>query len=339
MTGDKNAVDVHMTLDNSADNDPCRKGDKSDSTSESVPNPSTSMHVKKPVWLKVHQPGGEAYTRVKRTLSSLKLHTVCDEARCPNVAHCWGQGTATLMMLGRVCTRGCRFCAVTSGHPDAPDDSEPQHIASAVAQLGLRYVVLTMVTRDDLPDGGAGHVAKTVRALRQVDGLLIEVLVSDFQGNSVLVDTVLEAAPDVFGHNVEVVRRLSSVVRDRRCSYERSLQVLEHASKDGSSLIKSGVMLGFGESDDEVRQCLCDLRRAGVDIVTIGQYLQPSPVHLAIDRYVTPEQFEGFREFGQKQGIRFVASGPLVRSSYGAAQVFDKTYALRFGDRARRATT
>lgn len=282
-----------------------------------------SVVEKKPAWLKVVAPGGANYTRIKSTLSSLRLHTVCQEAHCPNVGECWGEGTATVMILGDVCTRGCRFCAVTSGHPSQVDESEPENVARAVEELGLRYVVLTMVNRDDLPDGGAGHVARTVRCLHRVRGLLVEALVGDFQGRDRDVDVVLESEPDVFAHNVEVVRRLTRHVRDVRCDYDRSLEVLARAKGRGGALLtKSSVMVGAGETDDEVEACLSDLRGVGVDIVTLGQYLRPSSRHMPVDRYVTPAVFDGYRRLGEGMGFRFVASGPLVRSSYRAAEAF-----------------
>jgi lipoic acid synthetase len=282
-----------------------------------------SVVEKKPAWLKVVAPGGANYTRIKSTLSSLRLHTVCQEAHCPNVGECWGEGTATVMILGDVCTRGCRFCAVASGHPSQVDESEPENVARAVEELGLRYVVLTMVNRDDLPDGGAGHVARTVRCLRRVRGLLVEALVGDFQGRERDVDVVLESEPDVFAHNVEVVRRLTRNVRDVRCDYDRSLAVLARAKERGEKLlIKSSVMVGAGETDDEVEACLSDLRGVGVDIVTLGQYLRPSSKHMPVERYVSPEVFEGYRRAGEAMGFLFVASGPLVRSSYRAAEAF-----------------
>jgi len=283
-----------------------------------------SKPERKPAWLKVAAPGGEVYTRVKSTIASLRLHTVCQEARCPNVGECWGAGTATVMLLGDTCTRGCRFCAVSSGHPAEPDASEPAAVADAVRELGLRYVVLTMVSRDDLPDGGAAHVAETIRRLHeQSPGLLVEALVGDFGGRNADIATVLDAGPDVFAHNVEVVRRITRQVRDARCTYEGSLQVLRIArQRAANKLVKSSVMVGAGETDDEVFETLNDLRAVGVDIVTVGQYLRPSGKHLPVARYVTPEQFERYERWGRAIGFEFVASGPLVRSSYRAAEAF-----------------
>ena len=286
---------------------------------------TVSPHLgRKPPWLKVVAPGGEGYTRIKATLARLRLHTVCEEAHCPNVGECWREGTATVMVLGDVCTRGCRFCAVTAGHPSAPDADEPRHVADAVGALGLRYVVLTMVNRDDLADGGAAHVAETVRALHELGGdLLVEALVGDFQGHESSIDLVLDARPDVFAHNVEVVRRITSRVRDARCEYDRSLAVLRYAKDHAPErLTKSSLMLGAGETDAEVLESLHDLRAAKVDIVTLGQYLRPSVRHMQVERYVEPERFEALRVAGMELGFRYVASGPLVRSSYRAAEAF-----------------
>ncbi|HMA97693.1 MAG TPA: lipoyl synthase, partial [Polyangiaceae bacterium] len=226
---------------------------------------------RKPAWLKVRAPGGENYTRIKSTLRGLQLHTVCEEARCPNVGECWSKGTATVMILGDTCTRGCRFCAVSKGNPrGAVDVREPSNVALAVARLGLRYVVLTMVDRDDLADGGAEHVAQTVRALHGVQpGLLVETLVGDFAGRTEDVATVLTSEPDVFAHNIEVVRRLTRKMRDQRCGYERSLDVLRSAKQLGRSrYVKSSLMVGIGETDDEILEAMNDLRANGVDIVT-----------------------------------------------------------------------
>ena len=283
-----------------------------------------SPRERKPDWLKVIAPGGAEYTRVKSTLSSLKLHTVCQEAHCPNVGECWGQGTATVMLLGDICTRGCRFCAVHKGHPAAVDPTEPESVARGVRELGLKYVVLTMVNRDDLPDGGAAHVADTVRRLHELSPeLLVEALVGDFQGDEPRIDTVLQSRPDVFAHNVEVVRRITLHVRDIRCTYERSLDVLRYAKKAAPDrFVKSSVMVGAGETDAEVGETLRDLRDAGVDIVTLGQYLRPSEKHLEVDRYVEPSRFAAWKELALGMGFEFAASGPLVRSSYRAAEAF-----------------
>jgi lipoic acid synthetase len=292
----------------------------------------SSRFAPKPEWLKVRAPGGERYHDLKRTLRELDLHTVCEEARCPNVGECWRQGTATVMLLGDVCTRGCRFCAVTTGDPrGAVDVREPEHVARAIAKLELQYVVLTMVDRDDLLDGGASHVGRTVTRLRELrPDLLVETLVGDFHGRLGDVDTVAAAGPDVFAHNVEVVERLQRKVRDARCSYAQSLAVLRRAKEApcdapsalGRRLTKSSIMVGVGETDEEVVQTMRDLREAGVDVVTIGQYLRPSPKYLEVARYVEPAAFEAFEREALAMGFLYAASGPLVRSSYRAAEVF-----------------
>jgi lipoic acid synthetase len=279
----------------------------------------------KPEWLKVRAPFGPSYTHLKETFRALDLHTVCEEARCPNVGECWGEGTATIMLLGDTCTRGCRFCAVTTGSPrGAVDGREPEHVARALAQLGLQYVVMTMVDRDDLLDGGASHVAKTVVRLKELrPDMLVETLVGDFQGHLDYVDVTVDAKPDVWAHNIEVVARLQRTIRDVRCSYEQSLRVLQRAKeRDPSRITKSSVMVGIGETDDEVTETMRDLRAANVDILTIGQYLRPSPKHADVDRYVHPTLFARWAEEGRAMGFSYVASGPLVRSSYKAAEAF-----------------
>ncbi len=279
----------------------------------------------KPAWLKVRAPGGENFTHLKETFRKLDLHTVCEEARCPNVGECWSEGTATIMLLGDTCTRGCRFCAVTTGNPrGAVDGREPEHTARALSKLGLQYVVITMVDRDDLLDGGASHVAKTVSRLKELrPDMLVETLLGDFQGHLDYVDITVDAKPDVWAHNVEVVKRLQRTIRDVRCSYEQSLRVLRRAKeRDPERITKSSIMVGIGETDDEVLETMRDLRDANVDIVTLGQYLRPSPKHTAVDRFVHPDTFAHFAEEGTKMGFKYVASGPLVRSSYKAAEAF-----------------
>ncbi|MCC6647256.1 MAG: lipoyl synthase [Polyangiaceae bacterium] len=281
--------------------------------------------TQKPPWLRVRAPGGESYQRLKGTFRSLDLHTVCEEARCPNVGECWREGTATVMLLGDTCTRGCRFCAVTTGNPrGAVDGREPEHVARAIASMDLQYVVLTMVDRDDLLDGGAGHVARTIRKIRELrPDLLVEALVGDFQGRLAYVDEVVESAPAVFAHNIEVVRRLTRTVRDVRCSYDQSLAVLRRA-KDAAPerLTKSSIMVGIGETDDEVDETLRDLRAAGVDVVTIGQYLRPTPKHHEVARFVAPAVFDAWAARARELGFLYAACGPLVRSSYKAAEVW-----------------
>jgi lipoic acid synthetase len=284
-----------------------------------------SRFAPKPAWLKVRAPGGERYNALKETFRSLDLHTVCEEARCPNVGECWSEGTATVMLLGDTCTRGCRFCAVTTGQPrGAVDVREPEHVARALSRMPLRYVVMTMVDRDDLLDGGASHMARTVRRLRELrPEMLLETLVGDFGGHLADVDTTVDAGPNVWAHNVEVVRRLQRTIRDVRCSYEQSLGVLRRAKERAPGMLtKSSLMVGIGETDDEVLEAMRDLRDAGVDVVTVGQYLRPSPKHAPVDRFVEPARFDAFAREGKAMGFAFVASGPLVRSSYKAAEVF-----------------
>jgi lipoic acid synthetase len=288
----------------------------------------------KPPWLKVRAPGGESYTNLKSTFRALDLHTVCEEARCPNVGECWSEGTATVMLLGDVCTRGCRFCAVTSGDPrGATDVREPEHVARAIAGMGLQYVVLTMVDRDDLLDGGASPVARTVTRLRELrPDILIETLLGDFGGHLDYVDTTVDARPDVWAHNIEVVERLQRTIRDVRCSYDTSLRVLRRVKdRDPSRITKSSIMVGIGERDDEVIRTMNDLRSAGVDLVTLGQYLRPTPKHAEVERYVTPDTFDAYAKEARAIGFSYVASGPLVRSSYKAAEVFVHSV-LRPGD-------
>jgi lipoic acid synthetase len=294
----------------------------------SIPNRpavSRSPREPKPAWLKVRAPGGESYARLKQTLRRLDLNTVCEEARCPNIGECWGAGTATVMLLGHTCTRGCRFCAVTTGNPrGAVDPREPEHVARALASLDLNYVVLTMVDRDDLLDGGAAQVAQAVTALkRRRPDMLVETLVGDFGGRNADIDSILDAKPDVFAHNIEVVRRLTPSIRDQRCSYDLSLRVLRYAKERAPALfVKSSVMVGIGEQDSEVLETLCELSSAGVDIVTLGQYLRPTPKHAAVSRYVEPSKFDEFLRHAEALGFAYVASGPLVRSSYHAAEAF-----------------
>lgn len=278
----------------------------------------------KPPWLKVRAPGGPRYADLKETFRALDLHTVCEEARCPNLGECWSEGTATVMLLGDVCTRGCRFCAVATGQPrGAVDVREPEHVARALSRMPLQYVVMTMVDRDDLLDGGASHVAKTVTRLKELrPDMLVETLVGDFGGHLDAVDTTVDARPDVWAHNIEVVRRLQRTVRDARCGYDQSVRVLGRAKERGQPITKSSIMVGIGESDDEVIETMADLRGVGVDVITIGQYLRPTPRHAPVVRYVDPEQFDAFAREGKAMGFSYVASGPLVRSSYKAAEVF-----------------
>ena len=279
----------------------------------------------KPPWLKVRLPTGENVERLRGMFKRLELATVCQEARCPNLGECWREGTATIMILGDTCTRGCRFCAVTSGNPGGVVDArEPEHVGQALGAMNLAYVVLTMVDRDDIADGGAAHVAKTVRKVRQYSAdTLVEVLVGDFAGKQADVETVVaKGRPDVFAHNVEVVPSLQRSMRDARCSWDRSEQVLRWAKAAGANVSKTSLMVGCGESEADMHEAMTRLREAGVDVLTIGQYLQPTPKHAPIVRYVDPEQFLAYKAFADELGFAYVASGPLVRSSYRAAEAF-----------------
>ena len=279
---------------------------------------------RKPSWLRIGLTPAAVSSELKGMLQRTRLHTVCEEAKCPNIGECWERRTMTIMILGGVCTRVCQFCSVDTGNPKGwLDPEEPANVAAAVAELGLRYVVLTSVDRDDIPDGGAAHFGNVVQAIRSADpDIRVETLTPDFRGDTTSVDTVLASGPDVFAHNLETVRRLTPGVRDPRATYDQSLAVLNHAALSSSALVKSSLMLGLGENGAEIREAMDDLVAAGVTILTLGQYLRPTRRHLPVDRYVTPEQFDAYRETGFTAGFREVFSGPLVRSSYRAEQVF-----------------
>jgi len=274
---------------------------------------------RKPEWLKVKAPGGDNYLRLKQLMRELQLHTVCEEAHCPNIGECWQHGTATFMILGDVCTRNCAYCAVSHGRPPAYDIEEPARVAEAIAQLALRHAVITSVDRDDLPDFGAFIFAETIRQVRQrLPGCSIEVLVPDFQGNEASIRQVVEARPDIYNHNTETVPRLYKKARPGG-RYERLLEIFRIVRRlDPGLPTKTGIILGLGETNEEVLEVMRDLRAVDVDILTLGQYLRPSDGHIALDRYVTPEEFRWFREQGMAMGFRHVESGPLVRSSYHA---------------------
>jgi lipoic acid synthetase len=277
----------------------------------------------KPAWLKAKVAAGGGYDFVRRTVRDHRLATVCEEARCPNIGECWNAGTATIMLMGAVCTRACRFCAVDTGNPRGwLDAEEPQQVAASVALMQLKYVVLTSVNRDDLADGGAAHYAACIGAILQVNpNTAVEALTPDFQGVLHAVETVLDSGPRVFAQNIETVRRLTHPVRDPRAGYEQTLAVLAHAKRYRPGVLtKSSLMLGIGESDEEIAQCMDDLRSSGVDILTLGQYLRPTVNHLSVQRFVPPEQFEQYRAWGLARGFRECVSGPLVRSSYRAEQ-------------------
>ncbi len=272
---------------------------------------------RRPSWLKVRMPTGGQFAEVRKLVAQHHLHTVCESARCPNVGHCWSRRTATFMILGDVCTRNCRFCAVKTGKPTAVDLDEPRRVAEAVRTLNLRYAVITSVTRDDLEDGGASIFAETIRQIRAaVPGCQVEVLIPDFKGSAAALRTVLDAKPDVLNHNLETVPRLYRQVRPQ-ANYARSLQVLERARRAGF-VTKSGLMLGLGESLDEVKEVMRDLRSVGCQILTLGQYLQPTRQHLPVARFVPPKEFDALRDYGLAIGFQHVASGPLVRSSFHA---------------------
>jgi lipoic acid synthetase len=285
--------------------------------------------LKKPEWLKIRPPAGENYLQIKKLLRERGLHTVCEEAHCPNVAECWASGTATFMLGTEVCTRACRFCAIkTARRPPPLDPEEPFKVAEAVSKLKLKYVVLTSVDRDDLPDGGAGHFAATIRELKRLDPhLIVEALVPDFRGDLRAVETIVDSGLDVYAHNVETVKRLQYRVRDPRAGYQQSLTTLLHAKRYAQSRsqklhTKSSIMLGLGEDETELQQAFQDLRAHDVDVLTLGQYLRPSMTHLPVEKYYSPDEFLHLEGVSKNTGFLYVASGPMVRSSYKAAELF-----------------
>lgn len=273
--------------------------------------------IKKPKWLRVKLPIGENYRKVRSLVDEHKLHTICESGSCPNMGECWGEGTATFMILGNICTRSCGFCAVQTGKPDAVDTFEPGRVANSVKIMGVKHAVITSVDRDDLKDGGSEIWAQTVRAIRQQSPqTTLETLIPDFAGKWDNLQAIIDVAPEIVSHNLETVRRLTKQVRIQ-AKYDRSLEVLFRLKKGGMRT-KSGVMLGLGESEEEVIETMMDLRSVGVDVLTLGQYLQPTPKHLPISEFITPEQFEKLGVIGKEMGFRYVESGPLVRSSYHA---------------------
>ncbi|TAK28564.1 MAG: lipoyl synthase [Chloroflexota bacterium] len=292
---------------------------------DTQPANHNQQSTRRPDWLKVRLPAGANYTEVRHLLKRMSLHTVCEEAHCPNIGECFEQRTATFLILGDVCTRNCHFCAVTPGRPTLTDPEEPGRVANAVSELGLRHVVITSVTRDDLPDGGAAIFAATVEEIRlRAPACSIELLIPDLQGSEAALRTVLESAPDILNHNVETVPRLYRAARPQAI-YERSLAVLRRAKElRPTTLTKSGLMVGLGEQWDELLETMVDLRAAQCDILTLGQYLSPSRDHLPIQRYYTPEEFSQLREKGEQLGFLLVESGPLVRSSYHAARAGER---------------
>eukprot|EP00555_Chaetoceros_dichaeta_P010534 CAMPEP_0198256620 /NCGR_PEP_ID=MMETSP1447-20131203/6499_1 /TAXON_ID=420782 /ORGANISM="Chaetoceros dichaeta, Strain CCMP1751" /LENGTH=467 /DNA_ID=CAMNT_0043943315 /DNA_START=91 /DNA_END=1494 /DNA_ORIENTATION=+ len=292
------------------------------------PKVGAEMPLGRPSWFRVPAPSQAVesrYQKVKESLQELNLHTVCEEAQCPNIGECWNGGTGTIMLLGDTCTRGCMFCAVnTAAAPPPPDPFEPFKTADAIARWGVDYIVLTSVDRDDIPDGGSGHFATTVDLIKkQKPEMLVECLVSDFRGDLDSVTKLAHSGLDVYAHNVETVERLQKFVRDPKAGYHQSLSTLEHAKKVQPGLYtKTSIMLGLGETDDEVIQAMHDLRAIDVDVVTFGQYLRPTEGHLSVVEYVKPEKFDFFREVGERLGFKYVASGPMVRSSYKAGEYF-----------------
>jgi len=288
-----------------------------------------SPPLPKPSWLKVRAPGGENFKKIKSDLERHKLHTVCEEARCPNIGECWSGGTATFMLLGDVCTRGCKFCEVTTGNPKMQlDPHEPEKIAQTISGMDLKYIVLTSVDRDDLPDQGAAHFAKTVRLIKLAKkNILVETLTPDWRGEESCIEIMANAPVDVLAHNIETVERLQLRVRDPRATYQQSMDVLlkykRFAEKNDRSVVtKSSIMLGLGETESEVLKTFQDLLDIGVEVMTLGQYLQPSPRRLPVEEFIRPEQFSFYAKIGEEMGFKYVASGPLVRSSYRAGEYF-----------------
>ena len=281
----------------------------------------------KPAWLRAKMPSGKGYSRTRDIVHEHRLSTVCEESMCPNIGECWNAGTATIMVLGSVCTRACRFCAVDTGNPNGwLDAEEPMNTGKAVKLMGLEYVVITSVDRDDLADGGAGHYAACVREIKRLNpNTAVEALTPDFNGVKAHVELVVDSGLDVFAQNVETVQRLTHPVRDPRAGYEQTIEVLRHAKAHRPDVLtKTSLMLGLGERDSEILRTMDDLREADVDILTLGQYLRPTPNHLAVERYVTPGEFNAYREEGLQRGFLEVVAGPMVRSSYRAEQVLQK---------------
>ena len=279
---------------------------------------TVQTRVLKPEWLKIKLPSGKEFSDVKQNIEQHKLHTICESGKCPNQTECWGAKTATLMILGNVCTRSCMFCSVDTGNPEQVDITEPLRVAESVKLMGLKHVVITSVDRDDLLDGGSKIWAATIRAIRRhCEGVTLETLIPDFKGNAENIQRVIDVKPEVVSHNLETVKRLTREVRIQ-AKYERSLQVLQMLKDGGIERTKSGIMLGLGETDEELFEAMDDLRAAKVDILTLGQYLQPTRKHLPVAKYVTPEDFARYKQVALDKGFRYVESGPMVRSSYHA---------------------
>ncbi len=296
------------------------------SSDSTTPEMNRSLHIGKPAWLKTPIPTGETYFNIKRDLRDRKLYTVCEEAKCPNIGHCWNTNTATFMVLGEVCTRGCRFCNVKTGNPNGwLDKDEPRQVAESAALMKLKYVVITMVDRDDLPDGGAAHVAEVIRVVREQNpSIVIELLAGDFKGSEDALKTILAERPDVYAHNIETIERLSPRVRDARANYRQSIKALQRVRElaDYRVYTKSAIMLGLGEEEVEVQKSLEDLREAGVEFINMGQYMRPTNKHLAIKRFAHPDEFQRLGDYAESIGFIAVASAPLVRSSYKAHEYY-----------------
>ncbi len=305
---------------------------------EKQARPDTPL-LRKPEWLRVRAPGSEGYAQTRNVVKANGLVTVCEEAACPNIGECWSQSHATMMIMGEICTRACAFCNVTTGKPNPLDPTEPARVAEAVAKMGLKHVVITSVDRDDLADGGAAHFAAVVRAIRaQAPGATVEILTPDFLRKPVAaMETIIDAEPDVFNHNLETVPRLYLSIRPG-ARYFHSLRLLERVKeRDPRQFTKSGLMVGLGESKEEVMQVMDDMRSAGVDFITIGQYLQPTRKHAAIDRYVTPEEFKAYEEIARAKGFLMVSASPLTRSSHHAGEDFARLQAARHAQEVRAA--
>jgi len=287
--------------------------------------------LRKPDWLKIKIPSGEDYLRVKKTLRTYNLNTVCEESSCPNVSKCWESGTATIMIMGNMCTRVCRFCDVSSGRPAPLDPDEPKRVAEAIKQWNLRYIVITSVCRDDLEDGGAAHFAKTIKSVKlSCPDTIVEPLIPDFNYDSNSIKKIIESEPEVVSHNIETVRRLSSKVRDSRATYDQSLSVLRKIKEINPKIYtKSSFMVGHGETKEEVIQTASDLKSANVDVITAGQYLQPSLNHLPVVEYVHPEKFASYQKIFEEMGFLHVVVGPFVRSSFQAADFIEKLKSVK----------
>jgi lipoic acid synthetase len=283
------------------------------------------MSLIRPDWLKMKIPSGENYVKVKKTIQKYNLHTVCEEASCPNVSECWDSGTATIMIMGDVCSRGCKFCNVDTGKPFELDSEEPQHVAKAIRDWNLRYIVVTSVCRDDLSDEGSEHFAKTIQCIKsESPNTMVESLIPDFSGNEEFIEAIVNAKPHVIGHNIETVQRLSPSVRDARANYKQSLNVLKYVKKLNPTIFtKSSLMLGLGETEEEILQSAQDLRDVNVDMITLGQYMQPSSSHLPVKEFIHPEKFNQLKLDLKKLGFLHVASGPFVRSSFRASDVIE----------------